>query len=84
MTRVVLVIALVTFLSACSSATKGRCYKVREYQSAEDAERLKIPADLQQLDGNLRLEIPEGERNTTATPKGEECLDRPPPYFREG
>ncbi len=80
--RACVVLLLAAYLTACSS-TKGQCYKVREYQLAEDAPRVTIPEGLRPLDDRLRMVIPEGERNKSATPQSEPCLDYPPRYFRE-
>ncbi|MDG1462394.1 MAG: hypothetical protein P8R04_02400, partial [Gammaproteobacteria bacterium] len=75
-------VLVISVLAACSSG-KGRCHKVREYQSATNAPRIQSPDGMEQLDDRLRLEIPEGEVNTTKVPKGEKCLDYPHRYFKE-
>ena len=80
--RCILLVVVASLLAACSS-TKGRCYKVREYQLAENAPTVQVPEGLQPLNDSIRLEIPEGPRNQTATPTGKPCLDYPPRYFRE-
>jgi len=84
LTRFTLMLTAVVFLAACSSGTKGRCHKVREYQKAESAPFLVIPEGLAPLDPNLRLKIPDGPLNLEAVPEGQPCLDYPPRYFREG
>jgi hypothetical protein len=81
--RLCLLAVMLSFLAACAS-TKGRCYKVREYQLAENAPRIQVPEGLQPLNDSVRLEIPEGARNQTATALDQPCLDYPPRYFRGG
>ncbi|MBT5891327.1 MAG: hypothetical protein HOH24_06655 [Chromatiales bacterium] len=82
--RLVLLVIAVCFLAACSSG-KGRCHKVREYQSAVSAPKIEVPegVGMVPLDDNMSLVIPEGDVNTTAVPTGEKCLDYPPRYFRD-
>ena len=80
--RLVLLVIAVCFLGACSSG-KGRCHKVREYQSALSEPRIQVPEGMAPLDDNMSLVIPEGDVNTTAVPKGEKCLDYPPRYFSD-
>lgn len=80
--RLVLLATAVCFLAACSSG-KGRCHKVREYQSAVSAPKIQVPEGLAPLADTMSLVIPEGDVNTTAVPKGEKCLDYPPRYFRD-
>jgi len=79
--RVVAVAALAALMTGC--AAKGRCYKVSEYQKSEPSPEIAVPDGLKPIDDTQKLVIPEGERNTTATPKSEKCLDYPPRYFRE-
>jgi|GEM_PF-2235737 len=80
--RLGLLLVMLSFLASCA-ATKGRCYKVREYQLAESAPRIQVPEGLQPLDDSVRLQIPEGALNQAATPLDEPCLDFPPRYFRD-
>jgi uncharacterized lipoprotein len=80
--RLMLLVVVLSTLAACSSS-KGRCHKVREYQSATGAPRVQVPEGMQPLDDRLRLEVPPGEVNTTKVPESERCLDYPPRYFRE-
>ncbi len=80
--RLIFLVIAISTLAACSS-NKGRCHKLREYQSAAGAPRVQVPEGMQPLDDRLRLEVPSGEVNTTKVPDGENCLDYPPRYFRE-
>ena len=56
------------------------CHKPREYQAASTGELARVPEDLNALPEEARLELPEGGRNTSPTPKGEPCLIDPPSY----
>lgn len=62
------------------SGNLGKCHERSEYQDAEPAPRLRVPADLESLPHEARLEIPYGEVNDEATPFDEPCLVEPPSY----
>ena len=73
---------LVTVVQGCGMFGGGleKCHERSEYQDAKPGPLLRVPADLESLSPEARLEIPYGEANTEATPPDQPCLIEPPAY----
>jgi hypothetical protein len=75
-------LAVAAALGACTSRPlDDKCDKPQEYQSAQNLPDVVVPPGLVALDKSRSLVIPP----ETPGPEGpvmDNCLDRPPPYFR--
>ena len=85
MTRFKFFIALVavTPLSGCFLITTDleKCREAREYQTSQPAPRVVVPAELEDLPDQKRLQVPYGEANREPTPADQPCLIEPPDFF---
>lgn len=78
----ILLLAPAAFLAACASRPlDDKCDKPQEYQSAGNLPPVVIPAGLTPLDPSRALVIPPAAPGAQG-PVSDNCLDRPPPYFR--
>jgi uncharacterized lipoprotein len=57
------------------------CESVEEYQAAQAAAELSIPAGLDKPDPSARLDIPEEPQPLEPLAKNAACLQQPPNYF---
>lgn len=78
----VLLLAPAVLLGACASRPlDDKCDKPQEYQSALSVPPVVVPAGLVPLDPARTLLIPPAAPGPQG-PVSDNCLDRPPPYFR--
>lgn len=59
----------------------NECESVEEYQSAQAAPGLSVPAGLDQPDPSTRLSVPEEPLPVVPLSTNSACLQRPPNYF---
>lgn len=57
------------------------CASVEEYQTAQAAPELSVPAGLDKPDPSARLSVPEEPLANEPLSKNSACLQRPPNYF---
>ena len=69
--------ALATGLAACGGSTDLSCDDEEEYQLAREAEPVRAPDDLDQLDEFKQLPLPAASPRPPRE-KGAPCLDLPP------
>ena len=70
-------IALLASVGACSGGTGVTCDEEQYYQRAELAPRVVAPDDLDPLDPNRELPLPEASPRPPRE-AGSPCFDRPP------
>jgi hypothetical protein len=75
--RLAIGIVLVMGLSACGKNIDLTCDEVRVYQLAVEAERVKAPEGLDDLDPLKEVQLPEASPRAER-PAGSACVDRPP------
>ncbi len=71
-----------TGLAACGGTTDLSCDEEQEYQLAREAEPVRSPDDLDELDEFRRLPLPEAAPRPPRE-KGSPCLDLPPSILAE-
>lgn len=83
MVRIVLMAVLPAALGACSwfGSDEAVCASEEEYQSAQVAPRLQVPASLDAPEASARLDIPDGPLPAEPLSRNAACLQRPPDYF---
>lgn len=57
------------------------CESIEEYQTAQAAPELSVPAGLDKPDPSARLSVPEEPLSNEPLSKKSACLQRPPTYF---
>jgi uncharacterized lipoprotein len=75
--RLVLLMTCVSVLASCSGAKP--CEEVRPYNSSQLAEPVQVPDDLDSLQAQKELKIPEPSPRPPR-PEGAGCLESPPAY----
>ena len=81
---IALSIALAFGLAGCfGEPALVTCDEVESYQLAQEGKRLEVPEDLDALDENKEIPLPEASPRPER-PEGSPCLDRPPSVLGSG
>ena len=76
-TRLIALVLLAAALGACGASNDLTCDEVQYYQTAELTKRVEAPDDLDQLDPNREMPMPEAAPRPPRE-QGSPCFDRPP------
>ncbi len=76
-TNLLVLFALLSFVSACSGDKARSCDDVQRYQLAVEGERIETPDDLDDLDPLREMPLPEASPRAPR-PEGSPCIDLPP------
>lgn len=80
--RLAVIVLLAGAAGACSSSKNAMdCELDEEYQQAQSAPGISVPAGLSRPDESTRLNIPAGPEPVEPLSQTAACLQRPPDYF---
>jgi len=75
--RLAALLTVAAISGACGGTSDLTCDEVQFYQEAELTDRVVAPDDLDQLDPNREMPMPEAAPRPPREP-GQPCFDRPP------
>jgi len=82
--RLLLVAGTTLLASGCSLWRSGDpCALASEYQQAQEAPEVSVPAGMDALDFTGRLYVPPGPLPAEPLAEVAGCLQKPPPYFEK-
>jgi uncharacterized lipoprotein len=76
-TTLLITLALLSGMTACSGDKARSCDDVQKYQLAAEGERIETPDDLDDLDPLREMPLPEASPRPPR-PEGSPCIDLPP------
>lgn len=80
--RLAIVVMVVWGVGGCSVwSDDDPCESEEEYQAAQAAQEISVPAGLDKPDPSTKLNVPDEPKPAEPLSKTAACLQRPPDYF---
>ena len=80
--NLLIVLLLLSGLSACATDASAPCDDVERYQLATEGKRIETPEDLDDLEPLREMPLPEASPRPPR-PEGSPCIDLPPSILSE-